>query len=129
MKLYSGCSGGLARLAQVPPLVAIVLLIDSVLPQHVDGLVAEVVGAVGQLLDNAPRRPWLCSLIVSTRLRCGDVVVMAVGIGNRRICGAHGLRRCSREALAAQCHPTPVPPDIESSYLISLPCGGGEGEM
>ncbi len=43
-----------AGLAQPPPLVAVVLLIDAVLPQQRRGLVAEVVASVGQLLDNPP---------------------------------------------------------------------------
>ena len=81
--------GGLARLAQVLPLVAVVLLIDSVLPQHVDRLVAEVVGGIGQFLDDPPARPSLSSLIVSTRLRCGDVVVIAATLGK---CQGLGLR-------------------------------------
>ena len=73
-----------ARLAKPPPLVAVVLLIDAVLPQQRRGVVAEVVVAVRQFLNDPPAEPWLWSLIVSIGLSCGDAEVMAMTIEKRR---------------------------------------------
>ena len=114
--------GGLARLAQVPPLVAIVLLIDAVLPQQLRGLVAEVVASVGQLLDIRPRRPSLSSLIVSTRLSCGEWTSWR---GQRKTCARVALalpvfsRTHWTDSMPGARRPTSNRPT-----KLSLPCAG-----
>ena len=57
-----------ARLAQLPPLVAVVLLIDPVLPQQLGRVVAEVVAASANSLGNPPAQTVALSLIVSTAI-------------------------------------------------------------